>query len=171
MNTSIKKPDHSNGCEVGFSMVEVTVVILLIGIIMAFVLPKVSDAVKAYNLRSTADHMAERLSAVRALALAKNQNVTFSFNNSSKQYGFDFTGTTGDGVPDTSDPSNPSVAYLLETLPSEVSATFPNSTPIKVTFNSRGEMPIGATEQYITLRSYNRSVQVHVNLRGRITVE
>ncbi|MBI3654459.1 MAG: prepilin-type N-terminal cleavage/methylation domain-containing protein [Acidobacteria bacterium] len=171
MNKSVKEHGRRGVPEAGFSMVEVTVVILLVGIIMAFVLPKVNDAVKAYNLRSTADHLAERLSAVRALALAKNQNVTFSFNNSSRQYGFDFTGTSGDGVPDMADPSNPSMSYFLETLPSEVSTTFPNNAPIKVTFNSRGEMPIGASEQVITLRSYNRSVLVRINLRGRITVE
>jgi Tfp pilus assembly protein FimT len=157
--------------EAGFSVVEITIVILMIGIILAIAFPRISAAVQAYKLRSSADHIAERLSAVRALALAKNKSVTFSFNNSSGQYGFDFTSPSADGVPDTSDPENPSISYFTEGLPSYISATFPGNAPIIVTFNSRGELPIGSTDKYIVLTYNSKTVQVHVNLRGRVTVE
>jgi Tfp pilus assembly protein FimT len=170
MTKAYKKKEPKIG-EAGFSIMEITVIVLLIGIILAFVVPKINEAIRAYKLRNTADHVAERLAAVRALALAKNQNVTFSFNNTSEQYGFDFTGASGDGIPDTSDPDNPSLSYFLEALPDDITTTFPGNVPIKVTFNSRGEMPIGATEQYIAIRNGSRLLQVHVNLRGRITVE
>ena len=156
--------------EKGFSLLEVTGVVLLVALILAIALPTVATAVRAYNLKSAANHMAERLSAVRALALAKNRNVTFSFNNSTKNYGFDFTGTEGDGTPDTVDPDDPSASYYSETLPSGITATFPGNTPIKVTFSSRGELPIGSTEKAIVLSSGSKSVTVSVNLRGRIYV-
>ena len=152
-------------------MLEVTAVVLLVALILAIALPTVSTAIRAYNLRSAANHMAARLSAVRALAIAKNRNVTFSFNNSTKLYGFDFTGTEGDGVPDTVDPDDPSASYYSETLPSGITATFPDNAPIKVTFSSRGELPIGGTEKNIVINSGSKSLTVSINLRGRIYVQ
>ena len=157
--------------ERGFAIIETTIVFVVAAVIVAFALPAVSSSIKAYNLRSAANHIAERISAVRALAMAKNKNVTFSFNNTSGQYGFDFTGPSGDGVPDIADPDDPGTAYHWETLPSGIRATFPNGAPIRVTFNSRGEMPIGGTDQSIALRSDRGSAAVVINLRGRISVQ
>lgn len=157
--------------DAGMTMIEITVTVLIIATVLAFALPMASNAIRGYNLRSAADHMAERLAAVRALAMAKNRNVTFSLNNSSLEYGFDFDGTEGDGVPDRSDPDNPSTFYNLETLPSGIAATFPNDESIRITFNSRGEMPIGNTEQAIVLQSSGRAITVRVNLRGKVSVE
>ncbi|MEW6129472.1 MAG: hypothetical protein AB1757_20695 [Acidobacteriota bacterium] len=162
--------------EAGFSVLETVVVCLIIATILAFALPNFINAVRAYRLKNAADHIAERAAAVRALAMTKNKNVTFSFNNTTKQYGFDFTGTNGDGVPDTIDPDEvaagvPLSNYFYETLPDDITTTFPDNAPIKATFNSRGELPIGATEQLITLQSYGKSIKVRINLRGKISVE
>ncbi len=175
-NKKLNPLQSSGNPAAGFSMIETVVVCLIIATIIAFALPNISNSIKAYRLRNTADHMAERAAAVRALAMAKNKNVTFSFNNSTNQYGFDFTGTNGDGTPDTIDPDEqaagvPLTSYFFETLPDGVTATFPNNLPIKVTFNSRGELPIGAAEQLITLQSSGRTVKVRINLRGKISVE
>lgn len=157
--------------EAGLTMIEITITVLIMAVVLAFAIPMASNAIRAYNLRSAADHLAERIAAVRALAMAKNRNVTFSFNNSSLLYGFDFDGAEGDGVPDKTDSEDATIIYNWGTLPSGVTATFPNNVPIKVTFNSRGEMPIGKTEQAIGLQSSGRSVTVRVNLRGKISVE
>lgn len=160
--------------EDGISIVETAIVALIIAIVLAFALPAIANSIRAYNLRSAANHLAERISAVRALAMAKNKNVTFSFNNSSGLYGYDFTGTAGDGVPDTVDPDDPdelSVSYYTEGLPGGVTTTFPGNTPIKITFNSRGELPIGSTAQSIVLTSYSKTVTVLVNLRGKVSVQ
>lgn len=157
--------------EAGMTMIEIAVTVMVIAIVMAVTIPAASNSIRAYNLRSAASLLAERISAVRALAMAKNRNMTFSFNNSSGRYGFDFDGTEGDGVPDTSDPDDTTITYNWGMLPSGVAATFPQSAPIKVTFNSRGEMPIGKTEQTIVLRSDSRSITVRINLRGKISVE
>ena len=154
----------------GFSLVETVMVVMIIIIILAIALPMINNALQAYTLRNAADHVAERISAVRALALAKNKNITFSFNNTTQNYGFDFTGTTGDGVPDVVDPDDPTINYNIESLPSGVNATFPGNAPIQVTFTSRGELPIGAAIQDIVLRSGSRQMTVTVNLRGRIYV-
>jgi prepilin-type N-terminal cleavage/methylation domain-containing protein len=157
--------------EAGLTLIEISVVVLIIAIILAFAFPVASNTIRAYNLRSAADHLAERLAGVRALALAKNKNVTFSFNNSSGKYGFDFTGTDGDGVPDTTDPEDPTINYNLTALPNGITATFPGGNPIKVTFNSRGELPIGSTEKHISISNGRGSMSVQVNLRGKIAVQ
>ena len=153
--------------EKGFSLLEVTVIVLVAALVMAIALPTISSAVSAYNLKSAANHIAERLSAVRALALAKNKNVMFSFNNSTGRYGFDFN---GDGAPDNIDTDDPSASYYWENLPSGISTTFPNNEPITVTFSSRGELPIGTAEQNIVLSNGRKTITVSVNLRGRIYV-
>lgn len=157
--------------EAGVSLIESVVAFLVIAIVLAFALPALSRSIKAYNLRATANSMAQTIAAVRGLAMSKNKNVTFSFNNSSGLYGFDFTGVDGDGVPDAVDPDEPSASHYPESLPAGITATFPESQPIKVTFNSRGELPIGSTEQAIVLQTDGRTVTVRVNLRGKISVE
>lgn len=161
----------SHGSQGGASLVEASIVFLVFAVILAFALPAVSNSIRAYNLRSAANHLAERITAVRALAMAKNKNVTFSFNNASGLYGFDFTGTEGDGVPDTTDPDDPTINYYWETLPSGITATFPDNSPIKVTFNSRGELPIGTAAQGIGIQNSKASTTVRVNLRGKVSVE
>jgi Tfp pilus assembly protein FimT len=161
----------SHNLESGISMIEVATVVLVVGIILAFTIPAVSNSLSAYTLRSAGNHVVERISAVRALAMKKNKDVTFSFNATSHEYGFDFTGPSGDGVPDATDPDDTSVSYYTETLPDLTSAVFPDGNNIQVTFNSRGELPIGSTEKTITVQRYGRSVNVRVNLRGKAWVE
>ena len=155
--------------EVGISMVETAIVCLVILIVLAFALPMVNNSIQAYNLRTAANHLAERIAATRAMALAKNESVTFSFNNSSGLYGFDFTDPP-DGVPDTTDPEEAVITYYTQSLPSGVTATFPSSQPIQITFNSRGELPIGWNDQTITITSNSRTATVTVNKRGKIVV-
>ncbi|HXG63835.1 MAG TPA: GspH/FimT family pseudopilin [Blastocatellia bacterium] len=161
--------------EAGISLVETAIVCLLILIVLAFALPMVNNSIQAYNLRSAANHLAERIAATRAMAMAKNDSVTFSFNNSSGLYGFDFHGAAvtdpPDGVPDTVDPVERTITYPTFRLPDGVTATFPNNEPIKIEFNSRGELPIGSTERSIVIRSGSRMATVHVNLRGKIVVQ
>jgi Tfp pilus assembly protein FimT len=161
----------SNDGEAGRSLVETAAICLIVSIILAFSLPAVASSIRAYNLRSTANHIVERLTAVRALAMEKNKNVTFSFNRATGNYGFDFTGTSGDGVPDTTDPADPGTGYYTETLPSGISTVFPDNTDIKVTFNSRGELPIGSASQSVVVRNSTSTLTIMINLRGRVWVQ
>ena len=153
----------------GFSITEVLVVLMIITAVLAFALPGANRAIAAYNLRSAADHMAERLTAVRTLAMAKNRTVTFSFKRSTGQYGFDFyPAGTPDGTPDSTDPADPSISYRVETLTYGITG----AADTQVSFNSRGEIPIGEAAQTITLTDYGgRTVSVTVNLRGKVAVQ
>jgi len=166
--------------EAGMTLVESLIVVLIIASVFAFTLPTVGTMVRAYNVRSTATHIAERLTAARALAMMKNKNVTFSFNRTNGHYGFDFTSATAnpgvttpgpDGDPDTVDPDEPAVGFYWEVLPSGMTATFPNDTDIKVTFNSRGELPILEAEHSIAIQNAGSTATVRVNLRGKVWVQ
>jgi type II secretory pathway pseudopilin PulG len=151
--------------EEGKSLIEIAIVVMIMAVVTAIALPAVANSIRSYNLRSAADHLAERMTAVRALAMSKNKTVTFAFSNVSGRYGFDFD---GDGAPDTTDPDDPGMGgYYWGTLPDGVSTTFPGGAPILIDFNSRGELPIGALAQSIVLQSYGRSATVSVNLRGK----
>ena len=163
--------NNRSSSERGVSLLEGVVAFCIIAVVLAFAIPALSRSIKTYNLRSAANHMAERMTAVRALAMAKNKNVTFSLNRATGRYGFDFTGPEGDGAPDTTDPDDPTINYYFETLAGDIVATYPNNQDIKISFNSRGEMPIGSVEQAIALQSHGSKAAVRVNLRGRVTVE
>jgi type II secretory pathway pseudopilin PulG len=167
MNKSRRFTARRDG-EEGKSLVEIAVVVMIIAVVSAIALPAVGNSIRSYNLRSAGDHLAERMTAVRALAMAKNRTVRFVFNNTSGRYGFDFN---NDGVPDTQDPDDLEMGYYWGVLPEGITTTFPNGVPITIDFNSRGELPIGALPTSIVLQSNGRSATVTVNLRGKISVQ
>lgn len=162
---------ETNQSEAGKSVMEMVVVFMIIAIVLAFALPAVSNSINSYNVRSAADHIAQRLTAARTLAMTKNKEVTVSFNNSSGLYGYDFTPASApDGVPDTSDPDDPGAGYLVESPSGGTRIVFPDSNNILVSFNSRGEMPIGATDKTIQISNSTNTGTVHINLRGKVWV-
>ena len=166
--------------EQGTSLIEIAIVLIIIAIVIAFALPVVANSIRSYNLRSAAERIAERLTGARALAMAKNKNVTASFatdgSGNVTQYGYDFSPADApDGTPDTSDPDDTTQSYYIETLPSGIRASFSaGGTTLTngkgVTYTSRGELAIGASQADIQLSSSSSSMTVSVNLRGQVWV-
>ena len=163
--------------ESGSSLVETAIVFMIIAIVLAFALPAIANTIRAYNLRSAAQHIAERLSGGRALAMAKNKNIVVSFRTDTSgnviNYGYDFSPVGApDGIPDTSDPADTTQGYFVETPPSGITVTVAGATSLTsgkgVTYTSRGELPIGASQVDITLTSASRTMTVSVNLRGQV---
>ena len=161
--------------EAGRTLIEMAVVFMMIGVVLGFTIPVVANSIRAYNLRNTAERLAERLAAGRALAMSKNKNVTISFT-SAGQYGYDFSPAGApDGTPDSSDPNDPSQSYYVETLPSGMSGSVTNggvtlTNGKGITYTSRGELPIGASQVDIVLTSASKTATVSVNLRGQVWV-
>jgi type II secretory pathway pseudopilin PulG len=179
LNSTSYIPVKRDG-EAGGSLVETIIVFMIIAIVMAFALPVVGNTIRAYNLRSAAQHIAERLAGGRALAMSKNRNIVISFNTgvggSVIRYGYDFTPVGApDGVPDSSDPDDVTQSYYVESPPSGitvmVAAGGTSLTSGKgVTYTSRGELPIGASQVDITLTSGSKTSTVSVNLRGQVWI-
>jgi Tfp pilus assembly protein FimT len=162
--------------EEGMTLVEMAIVFLIIAIVLAFAIPVVANSIRAYNLRSAAERLAERLAGGRSLAMAKNKNVTVSLIAATGQYGYDFAPVGApDGTPDSSDPEDLSQSYYVETLPSGISITSStgatNLTNGKgITYTSRGELPIGASQADIVLSNGRGTVTVSISLRGQVWV-
>jgi type II secretory pathway pseudopilin PulG len=169
-----KRQLSSQRNEAGWSLIEMAIVFMLIGIVLGFAIPVVANSIRAYNLRNAAERLAERLAGGRALAMAKNKNVTVSVATSTGQYGYDFAPAGApDGTPDTSDPDDSSQSYYVETLPSGISASFAAggltlTNGKGIVYTSRGELPIGATQVDIVLTSASKTITVSVNLRGQV---
>ena len=162
--------------EEGKSLIEMAVVFLIIAILLAFAIPVVANSIRSYNLRSAAARVAERLAGGRALAMAKNKNITISFNVGTGVYGYDFAPVGApDGTPDSSDPEDTTQSYYTESLPSGIRIT--SSTGMVdltngkgITYTSRGELPIGASQADITITNGRTTVVVSVSLRGQVWV-
>lgn len=162
--------------EEGMSLVEMAIVFLIIAIVLAFAIPVVANSIRAYNLRSAAERLAERLAGGRSLAMAKNKNMTVSLVAATGQYGYDFAPVGApDGTPDSSDPDDLSQSYYVETLPSGISITSSTGTinltnGKGITYTSRGELPIGASQADIVLSNGRGTVTVSISLRGQVWV-
>jgi len=179
VNKSHKIRDGHAG-EEGMTLFEIAIVIMIIGIVTAISIPAVAKSIRAYNLRSAAERIAERLTGARTLAMAKNKNVTIAFKTDGSgnvtQYGYDFSPVGApDGTPDTSDPDDTTQTYYVETPPTGITVTFSaGGTTLTngkgVDYTSRGELPIGASQADIRLANSSGILTVSVNLRGQVWV-
>ncbi|HSB07951.1 MAG TPA: hypothetical protein VLM38_00455 [Blastocatellia bacterium] len=178
--------------EDGKSLVEIAIVVMIISVVIAFALPAVANSIRLYNLRSACERVAERLAGGRALAMAKNRNVTIAFatgeSGAVTQYGYDFSpvndqGTsdpqddvaTPDGTPDAIDPLDETQSYFVETPPAGMNVTFSAGGKTLangkgVTYTSRGELEIGASQADIRVANSSGSLTVSVNLRGQVWI-
>lgn len=158
----------------GFTVLEVTLVGLLVAIALAIALPVGYKALRAYEANSSAMQVAESLSAARSLAMARNSDITLLFKANNGTFGYDFN---GDGTIDTQDPANPSLSYPVQQLSGGSYISFPGSNDITVTFNSRGELPIGTVipsgQQGLKVQVFavgGPSATVWINIRGKVWV-
>jgi Tfp pilus assembly protein FimT len=166
--------------EEGKSLVEIAIVVMIIAVVAAISLPAVANSIRSYNLRTTAVRVAERLAGARTLAMAKNKNVTVAFRTnlggSITQYGYDFSPVGApDGTPDTSDPDDVTQTYYVEVPPTQTTMTFSaGGTTLTngkgITYTSRGELPIGASQADIRVSNSSSFLTVSVNLRGQVWV-
>ena len=178
--------DAGHQGEEGKSLVEIAIVVMIMAVVVAFALPAVANSVRLYNLRSACERVAERLAGARALAMAKNKNVTVAFATSAggkvTRYGYDFSPLKADGItpdpdgtPDSRDPLDPTQSYYVEAPPDGITLTVAaGGTTLAngkgVDYTSRGELPIGASQADIKLSNSSGSLTVSVNLRGQVWI-
>jgi Tfp pilus assembly protein FimT len=179
--TNWKTGVHSG--EEGASLLEIMIVVMIIAVVTAIALPNVANSIRLYNLRSAAMRITQRLSAARSLAMAKNKNVTVSFaagaDGNVTQYGYDFSPVAADGgpdgTPDVSDPDDLTASYYTEAPQSGITVSFSAGGATLangkgVTYTSRGELPIAATQADIRVANSSSNLTVSVNLRGQVWI-
>jgi prepilin-type N-terminal cleavage/methylation domain-containing protein len=151
----------------GFSLVEVLIVILVVGILAAFAIPNLNRILNVFRTRATAEALAQQISLTRQAA------ITFGHRSSPipiSLYLYPSYGSKGVGLwfdknntginPITQAPPSKEIIYLPQTMRvgSDLSASaqcsFSGNTPASTSapapvailkFNSRGELPVDFT--------------------------
>ena len=78
--------------EAGFSLAEMLVVIVIIGLAAAVFVPNVGTFYKAYRVRSAADQISSHMRTARQIAVTQHLPVTFTINPSpANTYSFSYT--------------------------------------------------------------------------------
>ena len=93
------KATRRNGMA-GFSLSELLVVIVLMGLFILFGGPAMADAFRAYKVRSAADILATDVRALRYAAVAGRTSLTMTLNNqgNTPPNQYTFTNTKGENV-------------------------------------------------------------------------
>ena len=87
---------HSRRC--AMSLIEVTLVILVIGVLAAVAAPRFSDTLRVVRLEAAAKQLAAHIDYIRAVAINEGRTTTLACNNSQQSYGcssVDFPERTG----------------------------------------------------------------------------
>jgi prepilin-type N-terminal cleavage/methylation domain-containing protein len=79
----------------GFSLIETTVVLGIVGLVLGFVLPSLRTGLLDYRLTATAQDIASQIQSARYSALRNNSMSSFVLMATSGQYGID---TNADGA-------------------------------------------------------------------------
>jgi prepilin-type N-terminal cleavage/methylation domain-containing protein len=142
----------------GFTLIEVMVVVVVAGLIMAMTLPKFSATFDRVSVRSAKQQMTAYLAAARAAAIRQSQTSQFHVANNSIWTNVNQLGGTNINVTKT---------MSLKTMRG-VTVTLSGSTANdSITYDSRGMSNTGSSKTYVLTRN-NYKDSVCVSLLGLI---
>jgi general secretion pathway protein H len=73
-------------CPGGFTLIELTIVILLMGFMLSFTLPRIRDVALSDNLKTTVRTLTSTIKALRYQAIKDNQEYFLKFSFASKKF-------------------------------------------------------------------------------------
>jgi prepilin-type N-terminal cleavage/methylation domain-containing protein len=73
-------------CPGGFTLIELTMVILLVGFMLSFTLPRIRDVALSDNLKSTVRTLTSTIKELRYQAIQDNQEYFLKYNFTSKKF-------------------------------------------------------------------------------------
>lgn len=120
--------------EAGFSLIELTVVLLLLGLIVAVGMPALQDWLERYRVRTAAQTLASSMQLQRMRAVSRNTAHTIVFDQVNGTY------TLWEG-----DPVNGLTTQLVPQpigLPFGVSFTDPIDDPIELTWSGNEDVAV-----------------------------
>jgi Tfp pilus assembly protein FimT len=152
--------------ETGLSALELTVVVLIIGLIASVALPNVVAASRSYRLQIATRALAQQLNTCRQKAVTANQPVSIQVTATESRIDTNRNGVFGDAGGSGLPADEPAVPFGNETA--YLSGT---SLPATVTFTSRGELPLGAGARTLTVRFGSTAQRtISIDTRGAVTV-
>jgi type II secretion system protein H len=155
----------------GFSVVEVLVVSVLIGVICTIAVPNMSVMMKTNQLRSAANDLASALQLARITAISQNANSVMKFNTGNQSYLFFSDNGTGGGTANDGVQSGTEPTIKTINIPNEYSNQVTMSTPSFGATNYFNSQGICSQSGSITLQnSSGESRQIVIAQGGSIKV-
>ena len=137
----------------GFTLIEVMIVIVIIGVVSSIAIPAFSEWRDKQAVRSASPTLMSHLKQARVIAIAENRGVTIDFT-STTTYTYD-TGVCG------------TCKNLQVNLNQYGNVVF-NPAPADRTFTSRGTVKNLSADTMMTLQAGSASKTITLNLLGRV---
>ena len=155
----------------GFSVIEATVVVLVIGLIAAFSTPKIMSAMREYRVSMAVRQMTDLIQRAKTQAVSDNRTVTLRVDTANNRAGIVVLDASNNEIDVQYVPLPQGVRFVMPTgtvpapmtgAPTAASISFPaksgSTTLFDQGFNSRGFPVVTAgTINAIYLGSYNRT--------------
>lgn len=135
----------------GFTAIELVMVIVILGIVLTFGLPKFGDARRSHALRSARDNVASYLATARAAAIRRGQPARFVVDGSN----IDVLVQTAPGV-FTPITERDGASASQRDLHREFAVDIEASGATTIEYNSRGFAQLGGTQRFALVREEKR---------------
>jgi Tfp pilus assembly protein FimT len=145
--------------QAGFSVLELTIVIMVIFVLAAIAIPNMISAARSYKVNIAAQALEQQLNRCRQEAVRKNQPVPIKITAATTSSAIDLDDGGTDFTDDGTD----------VTLSNDATITINSPTDGIVTFTSRGEMLIGVNPSF-TFSYSGASRTVTIDPRGAVSI-
>ena len=149
----------------GFSLIEMTIVLLILGILAGVTAPKYVDSMQELRVQSAARKVVADFEFARQEALSQGVSKTLVFNFTNNAY----------EILGTSDPDHSNLPYTISLAGEPYAVTLSNSagvtdgSPVSVTYNPFGRPDVGGS---LILSTGDKQRTVTINrASGRATVQ
>ena len=135
-------------CAHGFTLIELTVVILLAGIIMSLTVPRFQQVLVSDNLKSSARKMVGKITGLRNDAIRNHRDYYLRFDLDANRYWIEYSGMT----------------ELEQMAAKEKPSTFPDDVHVlDIWFFGPGKQETGETSIRFNKKGYIQPALIHLN--------
>ena len=131
----------------GYTLIELTVVIFLMGIVLSVTLPRIQDTILTDPLKTSTRRMINLINQVKNNALRANKNHHLYFDLESKKYWVEFE--------DMTDTARSAAREEADSLPDDVRI-------MDIWFKGSGKVVMGETSIFFSRKGYIQPAVIHL---------